>query len=294
MKNFYSLLAIFAASLLLAVAFNMFLLPHEILAGGVTGVAMILGLLTPINAGIWLVVLNVPIFGLAWMKLGKMFILNSVFSVAVTSIAMLYIPIMKVTEDALLSSVFGGVMIGAGAGVVIRFYGSGGGFDIVGLLLTLKRDIPLGFLVFSLNSVVVFISGFIFSWELAMYTMASIYITGIVMDRVHTRHIKLSLMVVTSQGDAVKKELLESLYRGITVTDGEGAYSGNKVKVLYSVITRYELAHVRSLIKSIDPNAFVSITETMEVMGNFRRSGTLKKTAEPKSSVVATVPNASK
>lgn len=294
MKNFYSLLAIFAGSLLLAVAFNMFLLPHEILSGGVTGVAMILGLLTPINAGIWLVVLNVPIFMLAWMKLGKVFILNSVFSVAVTSIAMLYIPIMQVTEDALLSSVFGGVIVGAGAGVIIRFYGSGGGFDIVGLLLTLKRDIPLGFLVFCLNSVVVFISGFIFSWELAMYTMASIYITGIVMDRIHTRHIKLSLMVVTSQGEAVKKELLESLYRGITVTDGEGAYSGTKVKVLHSVITRYELAYVRPLIKSIDPNAFVSITETMEVMGNFRRSGTLKKPGEPKRSVVAAVPTSSK
>ena len=294
MKSFYSLLVIFAGSLLLAVAFNMFLLPHEILSGGVTGMAMILGLLTSINAGVWLVVLNIPIFVVAWMKLGKVFVLNSIFSVAVTSIAMLYIPIMKVTEDALLSSVFGGVMIGAGAGVIIRFYGSGGGFDLVGLLLTLKRDIPLGFLVFCLNSVVIFISGFIFSWELAMYTMASIYITGIVMDRVHTRHIKLSLMVVTSLGDAVKKELLENLYRGITVTYGEGAYSGNKVKVLHSVITRYELAYVRPLIKSIDPNAFVSITETMEVMGNFRRDGTFKKPAEPKSAVVASAPDTSK
>lgn len=256
--------------------------------------AMILGLLTSINSGIWLVVLNIPIFVIAWMKLGKVFVLNSIFSVGVTSIAMLYIPIMQVTEDPLLSSVFGGVIVGTGAGLVIRFYGSGGGFDIVGLLLTLKRDIPLGFLVFVLNSVVVFISGFIFSWELAMYTMASIYITGIVMDRIHTRHIKLSLMVVTSLGDAVKKELIENLYRGITVTDGEGAYSGNKVKVLHSVITRYELAYVRPLIKAIDPNAFVSITETMEVMGNFRRDGTIKKTAEPKKPAVASVPDSSK
>lgn len=277
MKSFYSLLVIFAGSLLLAVALNMFLLPHEILSGGVTGMAMILGLLTPINAGIWLVVLNIPIFVFAWMKLGKVFILNSIFSVAVTSIAMLYIPVMKVTDDALLSSVFGGVMVGIGCGVIIRFYGSGGGFDIIGLLLTMKRDIPLGFLIFSLNSLVIFFSGFIFSWELAMYTMASIYITGLVIDRIHTRHIKLSLMVVTSQGDAVKKELLENLNRGITVTDGEGAYSGNKVKVLHSVITRYELAHVRPLIKSIDPNAFVSITHTIEVMGNFRRDSQVKK-----------------
>ena len=113
-----------------------------------------------------------------------------------------------------------------------------------------------------------------------MYTMASIYITGLVVDRIHTRHIKLSLMVVTTQGDAVKQKMLANLYRGITVTDGEGAYSGNKVKVLYTVITRYELAHVRPLIKEIDPHAFVSITQTMEVMGNFRRDDNYKKNPE--------------
>lgn len=285
MDKLYSLVVIFLGSILLGVAFNMFLLPHEILSGGVTGLAMIFGLMTPVNTGIWLFVLNIPIFVLGWMKLGKVFIFNSIFSVAVTSISMLYIPVMEVTEDVLLSSVFGGVLVGAGAGFIIRFYGSGGGFDIIGLLLTMKRDIPLGFLVFALNSVVIFISGFIFSWELAMYTMASIYITGLVIDRIHTRHIKLSMRVVTSRGDAVKKKLLENLQRGITVMDGEGAYSGNKVKVLYSVITRYELAYVRPLIKEVDPDAFVSISETMEVVGNFRRDNNFKKHPEKSPSV---------
>ncbi|QHJ72068.1 YitT family protein [Planococcus halotolerans] len=278
MDKVYSALVIFFGSVLLGFAFNMFLLPHEILSGGITGVAMIFSLMTPVNAGIWLIILNIPILVLGWMKLGKLFIANSIYSVAVTSISMLYIPVMKVTEDALLSSVFGGVLVGIGVGSIIRFYGSTGGFDVVGLLLTMKRDIPLGFMVFSLNSMVVFISGFIFSWELAMYTMASIYITGLVVDRIHTRHIKLSLMVVTGKGEEVKTKLLESLYRGITVTDGEGAYSGNKVKVLYTVISRYELAFVRPLIKSIDPHAFVSINETMEVMGNFRKDDNFKKT----------------
>ena len=280
MDKLYSAGIIFAGSVLLGFAFNMFLLPHEILSGGITGVAMIFSLMTPINAGVWLLLLNIPILVVGWMKLGKMFILNSVYSVAVTSVTMLYIPVMKVTEDALLSSVFGGVLVGIGVGFIIRFYGSTGGFDVVGLLLTMKRDIPLGFMVFGLNSLVVFVSGFIFSWELAMYTMASIYITGLVVDRIHTRHIKLSLMVVTTQGEAVKQKMLANLYRGITVTDGEGAYSGNKVKVLYTVITRYELAHVRPLIKEIDPHAFVSITETMEVMGNFRRDDNYKKNPE--------------
>ncbi|WP_394120165.1 YitT family protein [Planococcus donghaensis] len=277
MNKWTRLLIIFVASIVLGVAFNMFLLPHEVLAGGVTGIAMMLGLVTPFNAGIWMIVLNIPILIVGWMKLGKTFIVNSLFSVVVTSVSMLYIPVVKLTEDALLSSVFGGVISGVAMGIIIRFYSSTGGFDVIGLLMSMKRDIPLGALVFVLNSAVVFVAGFVFSWELAMYTMASIYITGLVIDRVHTRHIKLSLMVVTNQGDAVKNELLDKLYRGITVVDGEGAYSAAKVKVLYSVISRHELAFVRPLIKNIDPNAFVSISETMEVMGNFRKDDNFMK-----------------
>ncbi|WP_142828286.1 YitT family protein [Planococcus soli] len=277
MNKWTRLLIVFVSSIVLGFAFNMFLLPHEVLAGGVTGIAMMLGLVTPLNAGLWMILLNIPILVLGWMKLGKTFIANSLFSVVVTSISMLYIPVVKLTEDALLSSVFGGVISGAAIGIIIRYYSSTGGFDVIGLLLSMKRDIPLGALVFVLNSAVVFVSGFIFSWELAMYTMASIYISGLVIDRVHTRHIKLSLMVVTNQGDAVKKELLDNLYRGITVVDGEGAYSAAKVKVLYSVISRHELAFVRPLIKNIDPKAFVSISETMEVMGNFRKDDNFMK-----------------
>lgn len=271
MSRLKNLFVLFVASIVLGAAFNLFLIPNEVLTGGVTGLAMVFGILTPISSGIWLVLLNAPIFIIGWMKLGKEFIGNSVFSVVLTSITMQYVPIIQVTEDALLACVFGGAIAGGAIGLIIRFYGSGGGADIIGLLLTLKRDIPLGVLIFAINSVVVFISGFIFSWELALYTMISIYITGIVIDRVHTRHVKLSLMVVSNRGEEVKLELLDNLIRGITVMDGQGGYSNTDRKVLYTVITRYELALVKSLITSIDPKAFVSVSETVEVIGNFRR-----------------------
>jgi uncharacterized membrane-anchored protein YitT (DUF2179 family) len=271
MNTMYRLMIICAASILLGFALNMFLLPHKVLVGGVTGIAMVFGLLSPVNTGIWIVVLNIPILILGWLKLGKVFIANSIFSVFVTSLSMQYIPVLEIAEDALLSSVFGGVIAGAAIGIIIRFYGSTGGFDVVGLLLIRKKDLPLGALIFTLNSGVVFMSGFVFDWELAMYTMASIYITGIVIDRIHTRHIKLTLMVVTSRGEELKSELLAKLIRGITVIEGQGAYSKERREVLYTVISRYELAIVRPLIKEVDPNAFVSVSETMEVMGNFRR-----------------------
>lgn len=271
MNYTYNMIVIFIASILIGFAFNTFLLPHGVLSGGVTGIAMILGLKTPINTGIWIVILNVPILIVGWLKLGKIFILNSCFSVFVTAITMMYLPVVAIAEDELLSAVFGGVIAGIAIGFIIRFYGSTGGFDVISLLLTRKRDLPIGALIFGLNSIVVFLSGFVFNWDLALYTMASIYITGIVIDRIHTRHIKLALMVVTSRGEEVKNELLAKLIRGITVIEGEGAYSKAKRQVLYTVISRYELAIVRPVIKEVDPNAFVSINETMEVMGNFRR-----------------------
>ncbi|WP_010529682.1 YitT family protein [Lentibacillus jeotgali] len=272
MYHVYKYAVLFAASIVLGFAFNMFLLPHEVLSGGVTGLAMIFGLLSPINSGIWLVILNIPVFIIGLMRLGRGFIWNSVLSVFITSVSMQYIPVLKITDDALLSAVFGGIITGIAIGFIVRFNGSTGGADIIGLVVTQKQDIPLGILIFSINSIVVFISGFVFSWNLAILTMASIYITGVVIDRVHTRHIKLSLMVVTTKGEELKNELIGNLIRGITVMNGYGAYTNNENKVLYTVITRYELALVKSLIKNVDPKAFVSISETSEVLGNFRKS----------------------
>lgn len=168
MYHVYRYVVLFAASVVLGFAFNMFLLPHEVLSGGVTGMAMILGLLSPINSGIWLVILNIPVFIIGLMRLGKAFIWHSIFSVFVTSIAMQYIPVLKVAEDSLLSAVFGGVITGVGIGLIVRFNGSTGGADIIGLVVTQKRDIPLGVLIFGINSTVVFISGFVFFLEFSV------------------------------------------------------------------------------------------------------------------------------
>lgn len=267
----HRLIIVFLSSVLIAFAFNSFLLPNSILSGGISGIAMMIGLVTPLNTGLTIFALNVPIFIAGYLKLGKKFVANSIYSVAVTSLAMQYIPQKAITDDSLLASVFGGVVAGIGIGLIFRFRGSTGGFDVIGLLLTLKRDFPLGGLIFAMNAVVVFISGFVFSWEEALYTMLSIYATGRVIDNIHTQHIKLTIMIITDQGDSVKGALLSELHRGITVVEGEGAYTKERRKILFVVISRYELSEVKAIIKKSDPNAFVNITQTVEVMGSFRR-----------------------
>ncbi|WP_028399913.1 YitT family protein [Ectobacillus panaciterrae] len=265
------LFGIIIGSLLVAISFNMFLIPHKVLSGGLSGIAIIVGILTPFNAGMVNFLLNAPILVLGYIGLGKRFVFNTVLSVVVISVGMYYIPVQPIASEALLSSLFGGVIAGAGIGIVLNCYGSTGGFDIIGMLLSRKRDIQLGGFLIFLNAGVIIVSGFFFNWDAALNSLLSIFVTGKVIDAVHTKHRKLTLMIVTNKAEEMKQRLLSSVVRGITLLEGEGAYSSEKKRVLMTVISREELFGIKSLISETDPQAFVNITETVEVLGLFRR-----------------------
>jgi uncharacterized membrane-anchored protein YitT (DUF2179 family) len=267
----YKVLAIVFGSIVVGVAYNMFLIPHKILSSGLSGIAIMLGIVTPLNTGILNFLLNLPLLILGVLKLGKQFISYTILSVVVLSISLYLIPIQAISTEPILSSLFGGVLTGVGIGIIFRASGSSGGFDIIAMLLQKKNDFPLGTLLSAMNAVVVVISGFVFGWDAALNTLVAIYATGKVIDTIHTNHIKLTLMIVTNKGDELKTKLLANLYRGITMMDGQGAYTGQKRKILMTVITRYQLTEVKGLINEVDPDAFVNITETTEVVGMFHR-----------------------
>lgn len=267
-----NIITIIVASILLGFAYNFLLIPHKILSSGLSGIAMMLGIITPLNTGVLNFLLNLPLLIMGLMKLGKRFISYTILSVVVLSISLYIIPVREITHDPILSSLFGGVIIGVGVGVIFRASGSSGGFDIIAMLLAKKRDVPLGSIISMMNGIVVIISGFIFSWDAALLTLVSIFATGKTIDLIHTNNIKLTLMIITSKGDEMKKKLLTTLYRGITIMDGEGAYTGEGRKVLITVITRYQLSEVKHIIHDVDPHAFANITETKEVIGIFNRS----------------------
>ncbi|HGH7181127.1 YitT family protein [Bacillus luti] len=270
-KEMVRFLGVIIGSIIIAIAFNLFLIPHKILSSGIGGIAIILGIVTPVNTGIINFVLNLPILILGYIGLGKKVIFNTVISVIVLSVALYYVPVKVVATDPLLSSIFGGVIAGAGIGLVFNCNGSTGGFDIIGMLLSRKRDIKLGGFLIALNAVVVVIAGFFFTWDVALTSLLSIYVTGKVIDAVHTKHSKVTLMIVTNEAEKMKQHLLSTVVRGITLLDGEGAYSSEKKRVLMTVVSREELASMKLTISEIDPNAFVNITETVEVLGLFRR-----------------------
>jgi uncharacterized membrane-anchored protein YitT (DUF2179 family) len=258
-------------SLIIVVAYNLFLIPHEVLSSGLSGISMILGMLTPLNTGIANFLLNLPLLIMGYKILGKKFIMNSIFSVLIISLGLYLVPVYAIAKDTILSSIFGGALTGLGVGLVFRCSGSTGGFDIIGMIVSRKRDFPMGTLLSAMNAVVILISGFLFDWDSALNTLVSIFVTGKVVDAIYTDHSKLTLMIITNKGDEMREHLLTNLYRGLTIIDGVGGYSNDKRNILMTVISRYELNEAKNLITEVDTSAFVNITETIEVMGLFHR-----------------------
>jgi uncharacterized membrane-anchored protein YitT (DUF2179 family) len=267
-------LGLIVGSFIIVSAFNLFLIPHEILSSGMSGLSMIIGMITPLDTGLANFLLNLPLLIIGYKMLGRKFIMNTIFSVVIISVGLYLVPVHTIADDKILSSIFGGALTGLGVGLVFRCSGSTGGFDIIGMIVSRKRDFPIGILLSGMNAIVIVISGFLFDWDSALYTLVSIFVTGKVVDAIYTDHAKLTVMIITEKGEEMRQHLLTNLYRGLTIMNGVGGYSNDSRNVLISVISRYELNDVKSLITEVDPQAFVNITETIEVMGLFHRPST--------------------
>ncbi|WP_407271366.1 YitT family protein [Radiobacillus sp. PE A8.2] len=268
MKN----VIIIIGSFIVAIGFNFFLVPYGILSSGVSGIAILIGLITPLDIGLLNLVLNIPLLILGYYKLGKVITINTMTCVISLSVFLYALPIVTITDNILLSTIFGGIIGGAGIGLILKFSGSSGGLDIVAIIITRISNVSVGLLLTGMNGVIVLISGAVFNWEIALYTMLAIYLTGKMIDTIHTSHIKLTLQIVTTNGDMIKNELLDSIYRGITIMDGYGGYTGEKKQILMMVVTRYETMQIKKIVRNHDKKAFINIYETVEVDGEFARN----------------------
>lgn len=273
MKRFLEILVVVIGAVLISVSFNLFLIPHQLLSGGLSGISMIVGYFTGWNIGLIYFISNLPVLIWGIVAIGRKFILLSVISVICTVWFMQIIPVDSTSFqfDQTISAVFGGVILGVGSGITLRIGGSSGGIDIIGSILTRKRDFPLGTFLLVLNSIVVFVLGYFKQdWNLALYSMLSMFIVSKVMDTIHIRHLKVTAFIVTQHKDLITQRLLK-LPRGVTLIKTAGAYSNQEKDMLMTVISRYELAEFKTIIKECDPKAFVNIVETTSVIGEFRK-----------------------
>lgn len=169
---------ILLSAVLVAVGLNLFLIPHKLLSGGVTGLASIIVYLTGWNISLVYFLINVPLIIWGWKAVGRRYIVLSCISVVSTTWFISIIPEVKVTRDPILAAVFGGIISAAGIGFSLRAGGSTGGFDILGSIVTRKKDVPMGNILFLLNGLVILALGFFQSWDLALYSMLSTFVKG--------------------------------------------------------------------------------------------------------------------
>jgi len=267
------MLVVLIGALLNAIALNFFLIPANVYSSGFAGVAQLLSRIlgSLMSTGVLLLILNIPVTILAWKKVGRSFTVYSFISVFLMSFFLEIVPIINVSKDILLNAVFGGVIAAIGTGITLKWGASTGGMDIVAMVLSRMKDKPVGTYFFTLNAVIIVTAGFLYGWEKALYTLVTLYASTRVIDTIHTRHEKLTAMIITKKSEEMKKAIHSKLIRGITTIPAKGAFTNENKEMLITVITRYELFDLERIIKEVDPHAFTNIVQTAGIFGFFRK-----------------------
>jgi len=273
---FIKYLFLFIGSILAAVGLEIFLIPNNIIDGGVVGISIMLSYLSQYPLGLFVFCLNIPFLILGYNHIGKTFVISTLFSITSLSIWVTVLhPIPGLTEDLLLAAVFGGITLGIGVGLIIRYGGSLDGTEIIAIILDKKTGFSVGEIVMFFNLFILSSAGLVFGWDKAMYSLIAYFIAFKMIDiTIEGLDETKSVMIISENSEVIAEKVMARLGRGVTILSGKGGYSGEERNVLYLVITRLEIVKLKVIIDEIDPNAFVTISGVHEVMG-----GHIKKRA---------------
>lgn len=276
LNYFIKYLFLFIGSILAASGLEFFLIPNNIIDGGVVGISIMLSYLTHYPLGLFIFLLNIPFLILGYNHIGKTFVLSTLFSITSLAIWVTILhPIPGLTEDLLLASVFGGIILGIGVGLIIRYGGSLDGTEIIAIILDKRTGFSVGEIVMFFNIFILSSAGLIFGWNKAMYSLIAYFIAFKMIDiTIEGLEETKAVIIISEKSEIIAEKIMARLGRGITFLNGRGGYSGEKRSVLYLVVTRLEVAKLKIIIDEIDDKAFVTISEVHEVMG-----GRLKKRA---------------
>ncbi|MGV1100597.1 YitT family protein [Thiovibrio sp. JS02] len=271
-KNFlWNLLLITTGSVLCALAINGIMIPRHFVTGGITGLALILHKSFPaLSVATIFILLNIPLFLMAWMSVGRRFFFYSVIGLVTLAAAIALVQVRIPLEDRLLSALLAGIISGAGAGITLRSLGSSGGMDILSVMLLRRYSIGIGNTIMTVNAVVLSLVTFIYSLEAVLYTLIVIYVGSKMLNLVVTGlSQRKAVFIISSQWERISEEILKDIRRGVTVIRGEGGYSKEQECILYTVISFRDLGQLKRIINQIDEKAFVVVSDTLEVM-NYR------------------------
>ena len=251
-----------------AAAIEGFLAPNNIIDGGVIGISMIASYLTKMNLGMLVVLINIPFICLAFTKMGKKFVAQTFYAIIIFSLALNAFHHHVATDDLLLATVFGGIILGAGVGIILKNDGSLDGTEILSLVLSKKWGLSVGEFIMGLNIFIYCGAGLVFGWEKAMYSMLTYFIAYKVIDIVmEGMNSSKSVRIISDKSYEIGQALIERLDIGITYIYGQGGYSRVDKTIIYCIISRLEMSKMKEIIKEIDPNAFISVVDVHEAYG---------------------------
>jgi uncharacterized membrane-anchored protein YitT (DUF2179 family) len=268
-KKIFRAVSITLGAILMATGLEIFLVPNKVIDGGVTGISIMLSHITGLELGIFLFLLNLPFVYLGYKQMGKTFAISTVYGIIVLSIfTTLFHPVPAFTDDILLATIFGGMILGIGVGIVIRFGGALDGTEILSLVITKKVPFSVGQIIMFINLFILGAAGFVFSWDRAMYSLLAYVIAAKAIDTVVDGFEESkSVWIISDVAEEIGNAVNARLGRGVTYLKGEGAYTGDHKKVIFSIITRLEESKLTTIVEEIDPNAFLAIADISEVRG---------------------------
>lgn len=265
-------LGLAVGALIYTFGLDVFLVPNHVIDGGVVGLALMAAAISHWSFSIFIVLLNIPFFILGYKKIGAIFTLQSLFSVLALSVWSNFIHYEPVTKDPFLSTIYGGIIIGLGVGLIIRWGGSLDGTEILAIIADKKTPFSVGEIIMFFNLFILGMSGFVFSWDSAMYSLVAYFIAYKMIDVVTNGLDEMKgILIVTNDHEAVSRRITHDLGRAVTLLNGEGAYKREKTMVLYCVVSRLEITKVKDAIRQVDPQAFVSIFDITEAHGGLFR-----------------------
>lgn len=252
-----------------AAGLETFFVPNNLIDGGIVGVSMMISYLTDTPLSVFVVLLNIPFLYLGYKQIGKTFTISTLYSIVVLALAIQYFHTTpNITYDIFLATIFGGIVVGLGVGMIIRYGGSVDGTEIVAIISDRKTELSVGETVMIINLFILSSAGLVFGWERAMYSLIAYFIAYKVMDLVISGlEESKGVMIVSDKSDDLAETLLARLGRGVTILHGEGAYTNEPKRILYTVVTRLEVAKLKAIVKEKDPSAFLSIYNINDVVG---------------------------
>lgn len=253
------------------------IIPNRMLSGGVGGVSLLLNRLTGWPTGTLVLLINIPILILGYRKIGGKFIGLTILAVFSFSFLLDLFPTWISVDDLLLAAIFGGTMNGLGLALVFKSGGSTGGTDIIGVILNRRYSLSMGEVMLTFNALIVLASALLFDLTGALYTLITMFVTSRALDAIQNTRDRKTAMIITNKSEEIAEQIHAQLGRGVTFLQGEGSFQHNQRKIAMCVLTRFEMAHLKEIVLAIDPQAFMTISDTNEVIGRFHDFSPFKR-----------------